>query len=182
MNYIIYLAILIIIIKFTINLYYFLLCKHLYKIYKEWCLYLNNNCPQTKSKVLRIFKKAHIKDCIIPVSEPSGYGKVASYSSRVFDNYPAIDERCIVFTNRAYEEALGYFKYGMIDSINPFYWIETIVFLPKSVLDYIGIDTDKVSSKILNVLLTLIWWIIATFGVLYKDNIISIINNFINSL
>lgn len=182
MKYIIFILIFVIATKLVINLYYFIICKRTYDTYKEWCTYANNNCPQTKSLAIKIFKKAHIKSSSVVITEPSGYGHLSTYKSDIFDNYPCLDERCIEFTIRAFEEAIGYFKGEMLNAINPIYWIETIIFLPKNILDYIGADTDKVSSKILNVVLTFVWWVLATLAVMYKSNIISFINNFINSI
>lgn len=168
--------------KFLSNLYYYLNCKKLKSIYLDWISGENNNCMYTKAKVLKVFKRAHIKDAAIFQSEYTGCGQIANYSIRALSNYPLLDKTHMNYTLRAYDESIGYFKDEMINSFNPIYWIDFILFLPKNILEYVGADIEKVSSKILNVILTAIWWIITTFGVIYHDKIISIIQNFLDKL
>lgn len=168
--------------KFLSNLYYYLDCKRLKSIYIAWIRGENNNCMYTKAKVLKLFKRAHIKDAAFFQSEHVGYGQIASYNIQAMSNYPLLNEDHMNYTFRAYDEAIGYFKDEMLNSFNPIYWIDTIIFLPKTILEYIGADTEKVSSKILNVILTAIWWVITAFGVIYHDKIISIIQDFLDKL
>lgn len=70
-----------------------------------------------------------------------------------------------------FEEAEGAFRKNMIDSINPFYWVDLIIFLPKTLLSYLGISSETSAYKICNVLLTFIWWVFGIFLVYYKPQL-----------
>ena len=181
MGYLIWLFIFIIVYKFSVNTYRFIRCKCLRKKYIEWQVDQNNDCPRTKSEVKDLFKRAGIMDATLAVAEPIGFNHLSTYQAKILDNYPIIDSRCVDFTLRSFEEALGFYKNRIFETFNPLYWIDTIIFLPKHILDYIGINTEKVSSKILNVLLSFIWWVLVVSATIYKDNIISFLNDFINS-
>lgn len=56
-------------------------------------------------------------------------------------------------------------------SINPLYWIDLILFLPKTLLSYLGISSKTSGYKICNVLLTFIWWVFGVFLVYYKPQL-----------
>lgn len=182
MKYIIIGFVCILVYKFLSNLYYYHACKKLQLIYVDWINGEDNNCLYTKAKVLKLFKRAHIKDAIFCQTEHVGYGQIVSYNIQAMSNYPLHNEDHMNYTLRAYDEAIGYFRDEMFNTFNPIYWIDTIIFLPKNILEYIGADTEKVSSKILNVILTAIWWIITVLGVIYHDKIISAIQDFLDKL
>ena len=70
--------------------------------------------------------------------------------------FPSTRTEFSVTVLNMFEEAEGVFRKNMLDSFNPFYWIDLIVFLPKSLLAYIGISSEVTAYKICNVLFTFI--------------------------
>ena len=64
-------------------------------------------------------------------------------------------------------QAIGVYKQRMIDSVNPIYWVKTLLFLPQIVVSYFGGDSKGSLSKILNVF----WWIIASLISIFSSDI-----------
>ena len=55
-----------------------------------------------------------------------------------------------------FAEAKGFFKTGLLECISPLYWIQTILFLPSRLCEYMGISDSQVFVKILQ----LAYWIL----------------------
>ena len=85
------------------------------------------NVPLSKN----LLRKLVLKIFIIQ-SQPSGYGVLASFSTSTLFMYPTnLDP----FASQAYKmmkQAIQVYKNGMYDSINPIYWTDFIIFLPKA--------------------------------------------------
>lgn len=55
-------------------------------------IYTNNTnhlVYETKDEAIKLFKQAGIEDSFIPVTQPMGYGRVASFKASTFGNYPS---------------------------------------------------------------------------------------------
>lgn len=133
-----------------------------------------------KNQILNYMKYAGVSDSHIPVSQPIGYGRIATASVSVFDNIINNSED-IVFT--AYElllEAKGNYWSRFINTINPFYWLRIIIFIPKHIFSYLGLKEESIIIKIFQ----LIYWILAivcTFLIsVFPDEIKAIIFSLFN--
>lgn len=135
-----------------------------------------------KLQTIDLFKKAGIKDTYMPVSQPIGFGKVANFNISIFDNFPMSKRTVAEPALLMFKNAIGVYKSRMLESINPLYWIELIVFFPKNILRYIGLDLESSASKLWNVFLTFIWWILCTVVTIFlpeiKDSIIKFLAQF----
>lgn len=128
-----------------------------------------------KLQTIALFKKAGIKDTQVPVSQPVGFGQVANFNASVFHNFPAPIALIALPASQMFRNAIGIYKTRMLESINPIYWISLIIFLPRNILSYIGMDLESSASKLLNVFLTFIWWIFCTLVTIFQPEIKSFI-------
>ena len=154
--------------------WYYLLCIPAYKLlnnsilywrmkslhYKYWCWLASNegfaDLAKSRSSFKSLMKKADIDDCIVPKTIPTGYMSVAHVNYPVLEQFPSREESFVVATNTKMLEAMGVFKSRCIETVNPIYWINTVIFLPKKVISYLGVSAESILIK----LAQLIWWIV----------------------
>lgn len=156
--------------KLIRNSSYFFKTKRFSKIYKEYILEDNDEIYSHRSEIIGLFKKADVSDGAIPTVKPMGYGQLASYNVSIFNNFPSTMSNQVGHTMRMFDEAIGVYKLRLKQSFSPLYWFEQLVFLPKNLLIYMDFDLDKASFKIINVLLTFIWWIIVFLFTLFRND------------
>jgi hypothetical protein len=171
----------IICIKIMINSYYFFRVKKLYKIYDD---YINKKIDYKKmigysEEIIEMFNKVGIEDLEVPVVEMLGMQRIkASVQKNILITRPDV----IIQMNKLFFSTLGVFKRRIYESLNPIYWIETIIFLPQRAFSFLGVEKDKLLVRVFQ----LLWWIIAGFGSffysIYKPGLDLLIKNHIQSL
>lgn len=165
------LFLLIVVYKFLTNLLHYFRIRTLHKYFCEFMDNKRDNMNLYRQEVLSLFEKAHVKDIKIPISERVGFGQIVNASVSVFSMFPSLRPQFSSTTLNMFEETEGVFRKNMIDSFNPFYWIDLIIFLPKTLLAYIGISSEITSYKICNLLLTFIWWILGVLVLYFKPQL-----------
>lgn len=167
-----------IIYKAISNFVSFKKCESLEHQYTQWLKEQNNDFPKSKREIINLFKKAGISDSKIPVTQPIGFGKISTFNASVFENFPNrhVDHISIVLA--MFSEAEGVYRKRLTDSINPLYWIETIIYLPRAIIQYLGLNTETITTKILQVL----WWILTPVAILWRDQIWAFLINLFNQL
>lgn len=143
-------------------------CKRLADMHVLW---LSGNCDnfiEYRGEVLQLFKSANINDSLFPASSPIGYGQVASGTASVFANFPSMNKSVVGYVIACFDEAIGTYRRRCFESFNPLYWIETILFFPRHLLTYLGVDSEKFLFKSLNILLTFIWWILGVVFMFFR--------------
>lgn len=131
----------------------------------------------SKNIILNYIKFANVSDKFIPFSQAVGYGFVANGQASVLHNI--INNRQDIASS-AYElllEAKGNYWSRFVNSINPFYWLRIILFIPQYLLSYLGVKSDSIFIKIFQ----LLYWsisVIFTFAIsVYPDEIKTVINS-----
>ena len=81
----------------------------------------------------------------------------------------------------SFQVAKGYYKARFLESFNPIYWINIIIFLPQKILKYIGMN-ENTSFRIANVILTFFYWVSGFAFTLYKSQIKHFIITLISQL
>lgn len=152
---------LIALLKFSFNFQNYIRTKKLHSSFLDFIHGQNSNIQSHSQEVLELFKKAHIPDKRIPASERVG-AQIFSAVVSVQSMFPSTRADFAAETICMFESAEGVFRKNLIDSFNPLYWIELLVFLPKNLLVYIGLNSDQTLFRLCNVLLTFIWWAFCT--------------------
>ena len=176
MKYLFYLFTFVFIYKTSKNTYYYFRLQKLYSYFKtitsEKDEEIDNRAFETKSEVIELFKKAGVEDNLIPTIKhvASGYG--VPYKVSCFSSYPTNStEEFVISYVRMFDEAKGTFKHRAKEVLNPFYWIDLILFVTKNLLNYIGVSPESRSTKILNIILTSIYWFFGILIAIFKEKI-----------
>lgn len=180
----IYIFVTIVIMRFLYYLFKYLNNDKLYKIWKQYFYDLINKKPNSKAitytkAIENNFKSAKIKNSLIPIAQPIGYWQIATSQAKSFDNIFVNDKRVMPYINEAFLQTAGVFREKMFESFNPFYWIKLIIFLPKNIISYLGLNVETIFTK----LFQLIYWFIDTFLIFYyRDDIFSGFQAFFSNL
>lgn len=174
--------IIVILIKFSLNYYNYMRIKKLHKYFEEFIQHKRTDMNLYRQEVLSLFKKAGVKDVLTPIAEPIGFSQIANATVSVFSMFPSLRPLFAGSALNMFEEAEGVFKKNMINSINPIYWIELILFLPQSLLKYLGLNADSLAFKLWNIFLTFVWWVICTLITLFQPEIKQIIIKLMGNL
>ena len=167
-----------VIYKFASNLYFLLRTKFFYKEFKSLLDdKTKRSIPITEymHEVKYLFTKAKIKNRSLSFMREMGFGYAKEAELKMFDNIFTIDYEITPLVNQSFNEAIGVFKYRMRQSINPIYWVEFAIFLPKHVLEFFDID----SSKQLSNLIQFIYWVLSIFVFIYSDEVREILRKVI---
>lgn len=147
-------------LRIVINVYYFYSCKKLQKKYKS---YISGEIPASKinelqPRIQEVFKKASVNESILPMIIPAGYGQVFTTNIPVQHNMQNMRVDVIGNIEKMFSEAIGVFRNRIVESINPIYWIEVIIFLPSRIFNYLGAKEKSVAKKIAQI----VYWFISS--------------------
>lgn len=117
----------------------------------------------------------------MPYVEMLGWGHGVSTHLRLVDNLTNLREDVVPMVSRLFDLASGVFRMRIKEAFSPLYWIDCVVFAPKHLITYLGIDTNKSAAKALNAILTVLWWCGSAVVVFYRgeiaDRLISILES-----
>lgn len=144
------------------NLSRYIQCKRLLAVYERYIKEPKWTFVENQLQVINLFKGAGVEDSTVTHVEEIGYGNLQSSRPSVFKNMPVRREDIVRITLGMFHRAIGVYRSRMIETINPLYWIETIIFLPRQILNYLGVTPESVIIKIAQ----LIYWLAAfVFGI-----------------
>ena len=182
MTKIIFLCACIVLYKLVRNVISLLKIHYYKKQYIDFLARRENHIEQYAIQTVQLFKQAGIKDASIPISQPIGFGQVANFNASIFANFPSNKLAFASSSLDMFENAIGVFRARIIECFNPIYWIEQIIFLPKHILLYIGLNSENVAFKISNVLLTFIWWLLGVSFSIFRTDFLNYIIKLLGSL
>lgn len=160
-------SVVVFIYKLIRNIFNYINCKILLSSYKQYLSDGNNHLYSYKHKFIKLMKNANIDEPIFATATPIPGGSYASHTSSIFDVFPSKGPVVAPLTLRCFEEAIGEYRDRIQECFSLFYWIDIIVFLPKSLLRYLNIDNEKVAYKICNISLTILWWVVAIIAAIF---------------
>lgn len=151
--------------------------KKYHKIYQDYISEQPEgfNFSRHKPAIIELFKKANLKDFVVSKMEPAGYGMMKTFNIKGFDNIHYGDYEVTQNVLLKFQEAIGVFEQKRKESFSPFFWIESIVFLPKNMINYISPgSTEGGLTKVLQ----LIFWISMVLLGLHNAQMIDLKNWF----
>ena len=116
-----------------------------------------SNAIQYLSEIKELFAKANIADSRIPFAQPIGYGQISTGMASVFENMFVNDADIISKILIKFDESIGVFRKRILQNFKPVFWIETIIFLPKNIIKYLGFNSNSLFTKIFQ----LIYWFLS---------------------
>lgn len=164
-------------IKFLINLSRYLEIRNLRNRFNDALEDPHKTFSPYKITAISLFETAGIKDPMLPYSQAVGNGYVATGKTSVFANLALKTKVIAQYGFQFFDEAEGVFRHRMLQAINPVYWVESIVFLPKYVLEYLGLSSDSLSARLLQI----VYWGIVSVVVLFKDDFVKFLQSWLSS-
>lgn len=150
----------------------FLLCE-----FQKWILkkenVFENDFMIHKAEIIELLEQAQLKNVYIKLKSDDETANAVKFQLNMLDR-ELVDT---LHTEQIIKEAIGKYQLELKKSKSVGYWIEAIVFLPRNLLNYLGLDKNSVSTKCLNVVLTFIYWAFSIGMVLCKDEIIDMIKS-----
>ncbi len=95
--------------------------------------------------------------------EPLGLGYTQQQSLSALDNLLILNSEIMGSAIEIIKRAKGFYKIQALKCFNPLFWIEFIVFLPKELFGYFGVDEEAKVSSILIRIFQIIYWMISIF-------------------
>ena len=141
---------------------------------------LKQKAQMHKNTILNYIKYSGIRDKHIPITHPTGYGQIVSGNISIFDNVlnQRQDIASIVF--ELLLEARGNYWSKFINSINPFYWLRIILYIPKYLSSYFGINTESLFVKIFQLVYWLLGIVFALLTTVFTEEVKNFIMSFID--
>lgn len=178
----IYFILAILFIKFLINFSRFNQSKWYYSKYKKYITKPTWGFVEHEHQIVKLFRDAGVEDNRVPMIEPLGYGKILTGQTSVFSNISITREDVVGSVRHMFHQTIGIYRSRMLETINPLYWIESIIFLPKRILNYVGVSSEKVVIKVFQI----IYWLFAAiasilYGI-YRGNIDLVVKDWITRL
>jgi hypothetical protein len=131
--------------------------KYLLSKYKKYIKNPNWEFSEYKLEILKSFRDAGVEDTGITAKEHVGYGTIKVQTVSSFLNITNVSPEVIDANMQNFYSVIGYYKLKIIETFNPVYWAELLIFLPKHILNYFGL---KSFSTIKNVFQIAYWIII----------------------
>ncbi|TRZ77356.1 hypothetical protein D4R87_02865 [bacterium] len=160
---IIYIVLVIILTKVIYNIRNLFWIKRYLSKYES---YLSNNkewyIQENRQNIVKLFEKANLKDAHISSIEPAGYGLVRTGQYSLFNNPTLLREETVKLVYRYFKESQEVFKNRVMESFSIFYWIELLVYLPKEILKYFGLNVDSLIIKFFQI----IWWFVCAAAII----------------
>lgn len=145
-------------------LYYYKRGKRYSDIYALYITKQDNESSKKLSEVIgqvkQLFRIAGLGDIKIPYVDAVGFGKLASGNISPADNLDNLRQDVVGVNIRLFEQAIGACKLKCIQSFNPIFWFEMLIYLPTSILSYLGIGKKSTLIKFAQ----LLWWLFVAFA------------------
>ncbi|QVK17737.1 hypothetical protein KHQ81_12930 [Mycoplasmatota bacterium] len=143
-------------------------------------LFIDNktNLLRNKTSIERLVKMSNVKEPSVPVAIQCGYGQVATGMVSLLSRFPNNVEDDAIGTARLFETVIGEYNRRIFETINPLYWINLVIYLPKNILSYLGLNTESVIIKIAQIF----YWILTPIILIFRNDITTKLIDYISSL
>ena len=137
------------------------------KKYSKYLTAQNTDFIESTIPIKQLFGTAGLSEPRIPCVQPVGYGKIFEGHASLFSNMSVIREDIVANMLRCFAEARGVFKHRLFEAFSPLYWVNCIIFLPRRILEYLGIKGDSIAVRILQ----LLYWFATPPLLVFRDRI-----------
>lgn len=167
MKYLLYILLFVALYKILDNTsMYVQTCRYLKK-YEEYLKHENDCFHQYAPAVTKLFNAAGLEESYFAVAEPIGYGYIHTATVPHFINLAHKRVDIVSATLRCFDQSKSIFKSRIIETFSPLYWIKLILFLPKHLFQYLGVNADSVFVRGIQ----LAYWLVAPILIFFRDSI-----------
>jgi len=163
-------------IRFLINLSRYLQCWNYLEEYKQYIEGGGWKIVENSLQIIKLFQDAGVEDTTVSHIEEIGYGHLQSFRPSVFRNISNKREDIVRHVLAMFHQAMGSYRSRMYETINPIFWIESLIFLPRQLLKYLGVSPESLPSKILQV----IYWVLGVLVGVYETELGTLLKDWIS--
>jgi len=177
-----YAVLIVIAVKFAINFARYIQCKRYLSKYNRYITKPDYEFAEHQPQIIKLFKAAGVQDSVVTIVQEIGYGNLASSRPSVFSNLTNTREDIIGIVMQMFHQAIGIYRSRTLETFNPLYWVEFVIYLPKQTLKYVGVSPESAVIKIAQVAYWLLG-IAATFLLgLFRAEIEQLVKGWITRL
>jgi hypothetical protein len=154
MLYLLYIFLAIALFKFVNNFAKYHRCKWYLKQYGEYIKQPSWKFDQHQPQIVKLFQDAGIEDVLVSRVAVVGMTIQTSQAS-AFQNLAVREQDVPSVVSTLFHRTIGVYRNRLFETVNPLYWIETIIYLPREMLKYLGVSSENVGAKLLQV----VYWI-----------------------
>lgn len=127
------------------------------------------------TEIKRRVKKSGIQNPIHSYMDAKGYGYVGQENISTLDNLLYLNQQIQSSAVTVLKRARGHFRNEALKSMNPLFWLETLLFLPKAVVSASGIDaSSKLADTGLKVT-QIIYWLVILGAVITNPDLLKML-------
>jgi len=171
----------VVLLKLALNLSKYVSTKALLKDYQTYVPNPTWEFVEKTPRIVQLFRSAGVEDSKMPHIELVGYGHVSTSNVSVFANLTVTKEGIPAVVTGMFHQALGTYRSRMIDAINPLFWIEFVLTLPRQVLSYLGVPAQSIGSKIAQVVYWIVGGLIGIVYAAYSQEIQHYVRSFVDA-
>jgi hypothetical protein len=142
-------------LKLIVNCQRYIRTRIYFKRYKKYIEDPTWDFHEYKHQFIKLFKDAGINDSLVPVVNPVGMGLVQTANVSFFSNVNITREDIVNLMIKSFHEAIGVYRSRIIETFNPLFWLEFVVFLPMKIFKYLSLNVEKRGYKVIQV----IYWL-----------------------
>lgn len=152
-------------VKFALNFCKYIQCRQYLKKYNGYLKESHSwKFMRDKPQIVKLFQNAGIQDSFVAVVQPVGLGYISNSNVSVFANLQNKRQDIVSLTLGMFHQALGIYRTRMIEAFNPLYWLEFIIYLPKTILNYLDVSPESAFVKVTQIIY---WLLTVILGVVY---------------
>ena len=122
-----------------------------------------NWIQENQLEIKNVVSKTGLRDQTKSYMQPLGLGYAKQQNVNALDNMLFLNTEILELAREIINRAKGYYKVQALKSFNPLYWIEILIFLPREILKYIGVDEKEKVGSIITKIIQIIYWIASIF-------------------
>lgn len=166
--------------KLAMNFSRYQACKRYFETYKAFLGDPKWEFWQIQPQIVKLLKEAGVEDSFVTVVKPVGYNQISTNTGvSVLSNIGNSRADVVSLSQAMFHKAIGTYRSRMLDAINPIYWIEFLIFLPKNIFQYVGASPESGLVKSVQIVY---WFIAAIVGFVYgvfSDEINAYVKDFL---
>ncbi|MDZ7789040.1 MAG: hypothetical protein U5L08_00810 [Xanthomonadales bacterium] len=122
------------------------------------------------SEIKRRVEQAGVSNPRKTIMEPAGYGHVSQQSMSVLDNMLFQNQEILGKANHTMRLAAGHYKVEAIKSINPLFWVEVLIFLPKQIVSSAGLEVTSKAADISLKFVQVVYWSLIILAIILQPD------------
>ena len=113
---------------------------------------------ENQIEIKKLILKCGLQDPKETLMKPIGLNYATSTSVSTLDNLLYVNEKIMEWGRDLIKKAKGYYRRQAYLSLNPIFWIESLLFLPRVIINYLNIEKEnKTKPSVINIFQILYW-------------------------